>query len=193
MSRPGLDRPLRADARRNRDKIVAVARDAFAAADDTVPLESIARAAGVGIGTLYRHFPTREALVEAAYASELDEVTRSVPELLSQLAPDAALRAWLDRYARFWTVKRGMITTLRAGWSAGRIPQRTRERVNAAIGTFLAAGARSGCLRGDVDPDDVTVMVLGVFLSLAPHSAPGQLSRLLDLIIDGLRPRAQPE
>lgn len=186
QAEPG--RPLRADARRNRDAIVAVARGAFAAGGEGVPLEAIAREAGVGIGTLYRNFPTREALVEAVYAAEIDEVTRSAPELLAHLDPDAALRAWLSRYAEFWTVKRGMITTLRAGWSAGRITQRTRERVNEAIGTILAAGVRSGCFRAGIEPDDVTTMLLGVFLSTASDGTAGQVSRLLGLIVDALRP-----
>jgi AcrR family transcriptional regulator len=192
LSRPGPDadeaeRPLRSDARRNRDKIVAVARTAFTAADDTVPLEGIAREAGVGIGTLYRHFPTREALVEAVYAAELDDVTGSAPALLREFPPDVALRAWLDRYAQFFMVKRGMINTLRASWSAGRITPRTRERINAVIATILSAGVRSGSLRTDVQADDVTTMLLGVFLSTASNDTPEQTSRLLDLLVDAVR------
>jgi AcrR family transcriptional regulator len=184
------ERPLRADARRNRDKIVAVARAAFTADGDTVPLENIAREAGVGIGTLYRNFPTREALVEAVYAAELDDVTQSAPELLERFPPDAALRAWLDRYAQFSAAKRGMIGTLRAGWSAGRITPRTRERVNAAIESILAAGARSGCFRDEVQADDVTTMLLGIFLSTeASGGTPEQRIRLLDLLVDALRPQ----
>lgn len=183
------ERPLRADARRNRDKIVAVARAAFTAADDTVPLESIAREAGVGIGTLYRNFPTRESLVEAVYSAELDDLTQSSPELLQRFPPDIALRAWLDRYAQFSTAKRGMIDTLRTGWSTGRITPRTRERVNAAIETILAAGARSGSLRDDAQADDVTAMLLGIFLSTAASGGtPEQRSRLLDLLVAALRP-----
>src|SRR5206468_1162115 len=125
-------RPLRSDARRNRESLVAAARAAFAAADDTVPIESIARDAGVGVGTLYRHFPTREALVEAVYAAELDDVAASAPALLQQFPPDVALRAWMDRYARFVATKRGMLDTLRAGWASGRITtSTTRERITA--------------------------------------------------------------
>lgn len=182
------DRPLRADARRNRDTIVAVARAAFAAAGDSVPLEGIARDAGVGIGTLYRHFPTREALVDAVYAAELDDVTGSAPALLAKFPPDAALRAWMDRYAEFSARKRGMIGTLRAGWSAGRITPRTRERINAAIGTILDAGTQSGAFRDDVQADDVTSMLLGVFLSTAQSGPTDQTWRLLDLLVDAIRP-----
>ncbi|MFD8963978.1 TetR/AcrR family transcriptional regulator [Streptomyces sp. NPDC059568] len=186
----GAGAPLRADARRNREKLVAVARAAFAAAADTVPLEAIAREAGVGIGTLYRHFPTREALVEAVYAAELDDVAASAPALLAEFPPEAALRAWMDRYAAFVATKRGMIDTLRTGWASGRIATpTTRERITAAIGTILTAGARTGSLRADVTPEDVTTMLLGVFLSTAASNTPEQTGRQLDLVVDALHPR----
>ncbi|AEW98499.1 TetR/AcrR family transcriptional regulator [Streptantibioticus cattleyicolor] len=186
-------RAPRADALRNRDRLIAVARAAFASADDTVPLETIAREAGVGIGTLYRHFPTREALVEAVYAAELDDVTDAVPALLRELAPDAALRAWMDRYAAFIATKRGMLDTLRAGWASGRIATpSTRERVTAAIAELLAAGAEAGSLRSDVEPDDVTAMLVGVLLSTAEADPPERTGRLLDLVMAALRPTGVP-
>ncbi|MFG3104486.1 TetR/AcrR family transcriptional regulator [Streptomyces sp. NPDC048182] len=186
-------RPARADARRNRDKLLAAARDAFAAAEGPVPLEAVARGAGVGIGTLYRHFPTREALVEAVYAAELDEVTASAPALLERLPPDAALRAWTDRYAAFVATKRGMADALRAGWASGSIATpATRERVTAALATLLAAGAEAGTLRADTDPEDVTVLLLGVFLATAADADRGRTARLLDLLVDALRPTVSP-
>lgn len=188
MSSSSTDRRLRPDAQRNRDKLLAVARAAFAAADDSVPLESIAREAGVGIGTLYRHFPTREALVEAVYAAELDELTASAATLLDELPPEAALRAWMGRYAAFVVKKRGMINTLRTGWASGRIATpTTRQRVTAALATILAAGSRVGSLRGDVDPDDVTMLMLGAFLASGTDGASDQTARLLGLIVDALR------
>lgn len=181
--------PTRADARRNREKLLTAARTAFAASDDSVPLESIARDAGVGIGTLYRHFSTREALVEAVYAAELDEVVTSASSLLAELPPEAALRAWMDRYAAFVAIKRGMADTLRAGWASGTMatPQ-TRERITAAIAAILAAGATTGSLRADVDPADITAMILGVFLFTAAGNASDQTERLLDLVVDAVRP-----
>lgn len=188
--KPRGSRAPRADALRNRDKLLDAARAAFAAADDSVALEGIARAAGVGIGTLYRHFPTREALVEAVYAAELDDVTASAPALLRELPPEAALRAWMGRYAAFVATKRGMAETLRAGWSSGRIATpTTRERITAAIAAILACGAEDGSLRADVDPQDVTAMLLGVFLSTAASDAPEQVGRLIDLVMDALRPK----
>ncbi|MFI6648036.1 TetR/AcrR family transcriptional regulator [Streptomyces sp. NPDC050529] len=184
-------RPARADARRNRERLLEVARDAFTATDGKAPLDAIAREAGVGIGTLYRHFPTREALVEAIYAAELDAVVTSAPALLSTLPPEAALRAWMDRYAAFFAAKRGISDTLRAGWAAGTIATpATRERLTAAIAVILDAGAQAGSLRADVEPDEVTMMLLGVFLSTTAGNSPELTGRLLDLVVDALRPAA---
>jgi AcrR family transcriptional regulator len=181
-------RPGRVDARRNREKLLVAARAAFAT--DSVVIEDIAREAGVGVGTLYRHFPTREALVEAVYAAELDDVATSAPGLLAEFPPERALRAWLDRYAAFVAAKRGMVDTLRAARGAGRLTTPvTRERITAAIGTILAEGARTGALRADVDPEDLTVMILGVLLSPAASETPAQTSRLLDLVVDAMRPK----
>jgi AcrR family transcriptional regulator len=185
---PDPARPVRSDARRNRDKLVAVARAAFAAADGTVTLEAVAREAGVGIGTLYRHFPTREALVEAVYAAELDDVTDSAPALLDALAPEEALRAWMDRYAAFVATKRGMADVLRASVASGRIATpATRRRITAAIGAILDAGAKAGTLRAGTDPEDVTLLLLGTFLSTVDERDPERTGRMLDLIVDALR------
>ncbi|MGW3961769.1 TetR/AcrR family transcriptional regulator [Amycolatopsis sp. NPDC005003] len=187
MPSPEPARPVRSDARRNRDKLVAVARAAFAAADGAVTLEAVAREAGVGIGTLYRHFPTREALVEAVYAAELDDVTDSAPALLADSAPEQALRAWMDRYAAFVATKRGMADVLRAGVASGRIATPvTRQRITAAIGAILEAGAEAGTLRR-ADPEDVTLMLLGVFLSTADERDPERIGRMLDLLVGSLR------
>ncbi|MFI7382144.1 TetR/AcrR family transcriptional regulator [Streptomyces sp. NPDC049813] len=182
-------RPARADARRNREKLLAAARTVFSTTHEGAPLEAIAREAGVGIGTLYRHFPTREALVEALYAAELDAVVDCAPGLLETLAPEAALRAWLERYAGFLATKRGMSETLRAGWASGSIATpTTRERITATIGTILEAGRDAGELRGDVAAEDVTMMLLGAFLATQTVGRPERTARLLDLVVDALRP-----
>lgn len=181
-------RPARRDAQRNREKLIATAQAAFAAGDGPVALEAIARQAGVGIGTLYRHFPTRESLVDAVYASELEAVAASVPLLLEQHPADVALRAWMGRYAAFVATKHGMMETLRAGFAAGRIAPPSRERVTAAIAVFLERGAAVGVLRSDVDPDDVTAMLVGVFFAIATDATRDQTDRLLDLVCAALRP-----
>ncbi|WP_416981209.1 TetR/AcrR family transcriptional regulator [Streptomyces sp. T028] len=183
------DRPVRRDARRNREKLIAAAQAVFVTAEAPVALEAIARQAGVGIGTLYRHFPTREDLVDAVYAAELDEVTASVSPLLEQFPADRALRAWLGRYATFIATKRGMMETLRAGFASGRVDPSSRERVTATIGTFLTHGTADGTLRADVDPDDVTAMLIGVFHTIRVGGSQEQTGRLLDLLVDALHPR----
>ena len=183
-------RPARADARRNREKLITAARAAFAAASGgPVALEAIADQAGVGIGTLYRHFRTREALVEAVYAAELDDVAASASALLGQFPPDVALRAWMDRYATFWVTKHAMLGTLRAGFAPGRISPSTRERLITAITPILVYGAKQRSLRMDIRPEDVATLLLGVFLSTAASETPEQVSRLLDLVVDALRPQ----
>ncbi|MET8471896.1 TetR/AcrR family transcriptional regulator [Streptomyces sp. NPDC006422] len=182
-------RPARADARRNRERLLAAARAAFTREDTTVPLDAVAKEAGVGIGTLYRHFPTREALVEAVYSAELDAVTSAVEPLLAQLAPHDALRAWMDRYADLVTAKRAMAGSLVLAPASGRgVTADTRERLTASVAAFLDAGARAGTLRDDVPADDVITMLLGVFLATAAGERADRTRHLLDLVVDALRP-----
>ena len=153
-------------------------------------MQEVAVAAGVGVGTLYRHFPTREALVDAVYSAELDEVTECASELLHPGGADVGLRTWMDRYLAFVQTKRGMLDTLRSGWAAGTIATPdTRARITAVIAAFLAAGAADGTLRGDVSADDVTAALVGTMLSTAAIGSAEQAGRLLDLLVDGLRPR----
>jgi AcrR family transcriptional regulator len=174
----------------NRARLLEAARSALVAGEGIASLEAIARDAGVGIGTLYRHFPTREALVEAVYSTELDAVTASAAGLLDHHPADVALRSWMDDYAAFIATKRGMIDTLRAGWASGVIAApSTRERITATLATMLEAGAQQGVLRSDVLPADFAVGMVGVFLATAPAAEPAQVSRLLDLLVDGARPR----
>ncbi|GAA1871154.1 TetR/AcrR family transcriptional regulator [Pseudonocardia ailaonensis] len=184
------EKRLRADARRNRDRLVEVAVEAFSRPDGDVTLEAIAKAAGVGIGTLYRHFPTREALVEAAYRSEVARLCDAVPGLLESYAPDKAMRIWMDRFVDYMTAKRGMADTLRAIVASGGNPfAETKARMREAAGSLVSAGAEAGTLRGDVDPQDVIAALVGVTLSAGGPEQRDQAGRLLDLIMDGLRAR----
>ncbi|GAA2059066.1 TetR/AcrR family transcriptional regulator [Leifsonia soli] len=185
---PAHPRRPRADAARNRAAILDAARDALTSSGEDPALEAIARAAGVGIGTLYRNFPTREELVAAVYASELDAVLGTVGPLLERMPADAALREFMRRYAGFIATKRGMAESVRAGaLRSAAASADTRRRVNEAIGLFLAEGAQQGVLRSDAVADDVTAAMIGVFLSTAQSSDPGQVDRLLDLVVRGLR------
>lgn len=153
-------------------------------------MQDLAAAAGVGVGTLYRNFPTREALVDAVYSAELEEVTGCAAELLEQDRADVGLRMWMDRYAAFVQTKRGMLDTLRSGWAAGTIATPdTRARISAVIAAFLAAGAAQGTLRDDVEADDVTAALAGTLLFDAALGSAERTGRLLDLLVDGLRPR----
>ena len=189
--RADAPRRMRADAQRNRDRLLEVAVRAFAAGDGDVPLDAIAREAGVGIGTLYRHFPTREALVEAAYRSELARLCDAVPGLLAALPPDRAARAWMDRFADYMTTKRGMASALRAVIASGGDPYaQSRDRLLTAITTLLRAGAAAGTLRPDVEPADVLASLNGVTLAAGEPAQREQAGRLLDLLMDGLRYRA---
>ena len=183
-------RPLRADAQRNRDQLLKVAARAFSQKGADVTLESIANEAGVGIGTLYRHFPTHEALIEAAYRNELARLCARVPELLRTLPADAALRTWMDRFIDYLATKRGMADALRVVIASGGNPYaQSRESLLEAIGALLKAGADQGQLRRDVDPADVMIGMSGVSLVAGTPEQRQQAGRLLDLLLDGLRYR----
>jgi len=181
---------LRADAARNRERLITVARDKFAQGEETVSIEAIAQDAGVGIGTFYRHFPTREVLVEAVYRSELDALDASAEHLLANHKAWTALRLWMDRYATFVAAKRGMQDALRIAWTSRSSPvPETRARATASISKFIQAGICDGTIRTGIESNDVTVGLVGVFLATASSADKGQVRRLLDLFADGLHPR----
>ncbi|MGW5263727.1 TetR/AcrR family transcriptional regulator [Microbispora sp. NPDC004025] len=187
MSTPG-PKPLRADARRNRERLLDVAVRAFSHDGPDVTLDAIAKEAGVGIGTLYRHFPTREALIEAAYRNELVKLCGAAAGLLEEMPPDVALRAWMDRFVDYLATKRGMADALRAVIAAGANPyENSRDLLLGAIGTLLGAGAEAGTLRGDVTAEDLLVGMNGFCLAAGEPAQREQAGRLLDLLMDGLR------
>ena len=185
------DRPLRADARRNRDRLLEVAVRAFSQDGPDVTLDAIAKDACVGIGTLYRHFPTREALIEAAYRNELARLCDAAADLLRDMPPDEATRTWMDRYIDYMATKRGMADALRAVIASGGSPYaQSRDRLTSAITALLRAGAAAGTLRADVEPGDVLASLSGVSLAAGVPAQRDQARRLLDLLMDGLRYRA---
>ena len=175
---------LRADARRNREKLLAAAASAFAESGTEASLEAIAKRASVGIGTLYRHFPTREALIEAAYANELDRLCGSAPDLLASHPPDAALAEWMDGFIGYAAAKRGMRSALQAvGASQADVFTGARGKLLEAIALLLAAGVDAGTLRSDVDAEDVLRAMGSVWLVDDAEQA----RTLLRLLMDGLR------
>jgi AcrR family transcriptional regulator len=180
------DRPVRADAHRNRERLVVAARRLLAEGDGKVALETIARAAGVGIGTLYRHFPTREALVEAVYRAELNRLCDSATALLAAEPPRTALRTWMDRFADYVAAKRDMAEAMRSVIGSGAIAvSRSRAELTEAMRLLLDAGAADGTLRADVRPDDVVASLVGIFLACGPDQRE-QAGRMMDLLMDAV-------
>ena len=163
---------------------------AFSHEGAEVTLDAIAKDAGVGIGTLYRHFPTREALVEAAYRNELARLCDAVPGLLADLPPDQAMRMWMDRFVDYMTTKRDMADALRAVIASGGNPySESRDRLITAVTTLLGAGAAAGTLRPDVEPGDVLTSLSGVSMATVGPEQRDRAGRVLDLLMDGLRYR----
>ena len=174
----------RADARRNREKLLAAATELFAARGTDVSLDAVAKHAGVGIGTLYRHFPTRDALVEAAYRAEVAHLHESAAELLAAHPPDVALAEWMDRFVAYATAKKGMRGALNSIVASGSgVYVETRGQIVAGLAVLLAAGVEAGTLRADVDAEDVMRAMGAVWLV----DEEDQARRLLRLLMDGLR------
>jgi AcrR family transcriptional regulator len=187
MSEQTQVRRPRADAERNRARLLDAAKAAFASGQ-TPTLEQIARAAGVGIGTLYRHFPTREALVEALYRKELADLCGAADELLESRAPERALRAWMDVFANYVAAKREMADALRAVFAAGSVTvSQAREELTVAVRTILDAGVADGTLRDDVRPEDIVALIVGAFTATSLAGGQEQRARMFDLLVDAVR------
>lgn len=182
------ERPKRADARRNHDKLIAAAREAFAECGTTASLEDVARRAGVGIGTLYRHFPTRQDLLEAVYVDEFEAISRSADDL-ADLPPWDALVSWLQQFVRYAATKRALAEELLAYIDIDSdVFRRSREAITAAGEPLLERAQRAGVARPDVSFGDVTRMIGGIAAIRA--SDPEQIERILGLALDGLRYQA---
>ena len=182
-------RTLRADAARNRDRLLAAAAAAFAARGVEAPLEEVARSAGVGIGTLYRHFPTRDALVEAVYRHEVDTLCDGAAELLATRPADEALSEWMQRFVGHAAMKRGMATALKSMMAAdAKLFEDCRSRMLEAANSLLAAGVAAGTVRDDIDALDLLRAVGGVCMSSTDQADwPQAAQRLVRLLFDGLR------
>jgi AcrR family transcriptional regulator len=176
------------DAARNRDQLLAVATRVFASGDGDASMRAIAREAGVGIATLYRHFPTRESLVDAVYRDQVMRLTAGAHELLEKLAPAAALRRWMDLFGDWIAAKNGMLETLLAMIESGEIVHaETRAELLAAIAELLDAGRAAGEFRADVSAEDIAAALIGIFTAARPRGHDGRAARLLDVLLDGLR------
>lgn len=176
----------RSDAQQNRARILAVAREALTE-DGDASLNSIAKLAEVGPGTLYRHFPNRESLVLEVFRSEVQALRDWAPELLRTETPLAALRQWFERLAAYIAIKRGLGDALTTA-NHDAVTNETRGPAIDAISVLLRAGEENGTIRRGLDPDDV-LMMMGCVWRVPPGPAgKEQADRLLDLILYGLRP-----
>ncbi len=188
-----MSRPMRADARRNREQLLEVASDAFREFGVDASLEEIARRAGVGIGTLYRHFPSREALLEAVFRRDVEEVADSAEELLREFPPDKALDEWMRRFVNYVAGKKGLATHLKTVLSADSpLFVYAHERMNASVRGLVLAAAAAGAIREDVDPADLLRALSGVCLAADEPGWQEQACRICSLLMDGLRYQIEP-
>ena len=185
-------RKPRVDAVRNRERVLEAARAVFSTGGAEASLEAVARKAAVGIGTLYRHFPTREALFEAVYRSEVQELA-DLAERLKESDPVEALRLWMRANVRFVATKRGMSAALAlATYKNPELFSHSFGRLTQAVGALLNRAVAAGEIRDDISAEDLLRALVGMCYM---HDQPGwqnSVHRLLDVFIDGLRMKGKP-
>lgn len=183
-------RRTRGDSIRNRERLVAAATRVFSAGGRQAKLDAVAREAGVGIGTLYRHFPTREALFEAVYRREVDHLVTLAERLAKDTAPVEALRAWLHANAHLMATKKGMVEALQlVAHGSSELKAYSFERLTGGLALLLERGIAAGEFRADITAADLLRTVVGIFY--ADSSADWETSalRIIDVFVDGLRRR----
>jgi AcrR family transcriptional regulator len=189
MTNPSAEtiRKPRADAVRNRERVLEAAKAVFSAGGPDASLEAVARRAGVGIGTLYRHFPTREALFEAVYRREVEQLGELAEQLKSEASPVEALRRWLRSNVEFVATKKGMSAALAlAAHSSSELSAFSFDRLTKAVGALLARAVAAGEIRSDIGPEDLLRALVGMCYL---HDQPGwqkSVLRLVDIFVDGL-------
>jgi AcrR family transcriptional regulator len=180
-----LERPLRADAKRNRELLLTAAHAAFTENGASASLEDIARRAQVGVGTLYRHFPTRQALLEAVYVDEVEALCRSADDFADQ-DPWDALVLWFDRFVDYVATKRALAEEMMATVSADApVFRQCHDAIFAAGEPLLARAKEAGVVRADAEFTDVIRMVSGV--TMIRNATPDDIRRVLKMAMDGLR------
>ena len=178
-------RKPRADARRNRERLVDAAKAAFAEAGAEVSLEEIARRAGVGIGTLYRHFPTRDAVIAAVYRREVQQMADAASRLLTSEAPGDALHEWMRLFVDYIATKKVVASAL--GPMAGEIYASSGLRLIDAITLLVERARGSGDIRPDADPNDIQRALIGFTYGNTGPAWEASAGRLIDILMDGLR------
>jgi AcrR family transcriptional regulator len=185
-------RKPRADAIRNRERVLEAAKAVFSAGGPDASLEAVARAAGVGIGTLYRHFPTREALFEAVYRREVQQLADLAEQLKQEPKPIDALRDWMRSNVKFVATKKGMSAALAlAAYKNSELFSYSFDRLTQAVGGLLERAIAAGEIRDDISPEDLLRALVGM---CHMHDQPGwqaSVLRLVDVFIDGLRTRGK--
>jgi AcrR family transcriptional regulator len=185
-------RKRRVDAVRNRERVLEAAKAVFSAGGADASLEAVARAAGVGIGTLYRHFPTREALFEAVYRREVQQLADLAEELKQEADPVEALRQWMRSNVTFVATKKGMSTALAlAAYKNPELFSYSYQRLTQAVGGLLERAIAAGEIRDDIGPEDLLRALIGMCYM---HDQPGwqaSVLRLVDVFVDGLRTRRE--
>ncbi|MDQ1697369.1 MAG: hypothetical protein QOJ03_2722 [Frankiaceae bacterium] len=191
-----MARAQRADACRNRDRLLEVASDAFATWGVEASLEQIAKSAGVGIGTLYRHYPTRDALVEAVYRHNVDQLCAGAEELRATKEPDEALAEWMQRFVAYVATKKGLATYLKSVVSSDSdLFTSSHQRVQQTVSQLVDDAAAAGRIRAGVDGMDLLRALSGVCLMAEPNAEADCGSKVVSLLVDGLRygaPAAAP-
>lgn len=187
------DRRVRADARRSIDALLEAAKAVFLASGVDAPVREIAEKAGVGLGTVYRHFPQRSDLIVAVIRHEVDACADAASALMEKHKPFEALSRWMQRYVDLVAAKRGLAAALHSGDPAyDALPAYFRERLCPALETLLEAAVAAGEVRADVDPYDLLLAVASL-CSMSSHPAlgvgPDHARRMVALLIDGLRHR----
>ena len=180
-------RRLRADAQRNSDAVLEAAKAVFGASGVDAPAKEITDLAGVGVGTLYRHFPRRSDLVKAVFRREVDACADAAPALIAAHAPGVALAKWLHRYTEFLATKRGLATALHSGDPAfDELPGYFMQRLGPTLGSLLDAATASGEIRADISPKDLLYAVATLCQPAADEGV-AYSQRMVALLIDGLR------
>jgi AcrR family transcriptional regulator len=183
-----MARAQRSDACRNRECLVQAASEAFATHGVEASLEKIAKTAGVGVGTLYRHFPTRDALVEAVYRHNVDVLCEGADQLRASLPPDEALAQWMQRWVGYVATKKGLATYLKSVVSADSdLFESSFARVRATVNGLVDAAVAAGAIRSGVDGMEILRALSGVCLMADHPGGPEQGSKVAALLMDGLR------
>ncbi|MQY46769.1 TetR family transcriptional regulator [Rhizobiales bacterium RZME27] len=183
---------LRADTQRSRGKLIEVAADAFAERGADASLEEIARQAGVGIGTLYRHFPTREHLVEVVYRRELELFAVAATELMAENAPDIALAEWMHRFVSYMAAKRGMASSLKLLFTSNAaLFTEGSALMNSTLDKLLRTATEAGTIKSDIETTDVLYTLFGTYSTPDTPDWRARAHRIVRLIMDGLRIRPE--